>query len=170
MRCDEVKSKLDAYVFEELTPSVASELDSHLRSCPRCRESLARLQRLKTVLGETEAPPPPEGFAHRVMASAHDSANRLGSAAQWNPIRWWRSASAPMKAAAAIVLVVGQLVGLAMGRDVLSTPRQVRDSQVTASADGLDVYHTSFLSEAPEGSLAGGYLALVTTQDGEASQ
>ncbi|MBN1341791.1 MAG: zf-HC2 domain-containing protein [Phycisphaerae bacterium] len=170
MRCDEVQSRLDAYAFEELTPSVASEVDSHLRSCPRCRQSLARLRRLRAILGEAEAPSRPEGFAHRVMASAHDAANRRSSGAPWDPIRWWRSASAPMKAAAAIVLIVGQLVGLAMGRDVLSTPRQVRDSQVTASADGLDVYNTSFLSEAPEGSLAGSYLALVTTRDGEASE
>lgn len=50
MRCSEVKSNLPLYSDDILTSAERAELDSHLDTCPLCRQSLSEFQSIKNGL------------------------------------------------------------------------------------------------------------------------
>jgi anti-sigma factor RsiW len=165
MRCEDVTTRLDAYAAGELQPVLAAKLAAHLESCESCRQSLARLKRLVAVLGQASVPPVPVGFASRVMAQAR-SRRTAAASAGWNPLRWWRLVPVPMHAAAAAVLVIGLAAGLVMGWATLPAS-QAPPAQAAVQADPLDAYNLDYLGDAPSGSLADSYLALVSGRNGE---
>jgi anti-sigma factor RsiW len=161
MRCEDATTRIDAYAAGELQPALAAKVAAHVESCEACRQSLERLKRLVAVLGQASIPPVPDGFAARLMAKAR-SRHPAAASAGWNPLRWWRLAPAPMHAAAAAVLVIGLAVGLLMGWTTLPAG-QAPPAQATVQADPLDAYNLDYLGDAPSGSLADGYLALVSS-------
>jgi anti-sigma factor RsiW len=165
MRCEDVTTRLDSYASGELQPTLAAKVAAHLDSCESCRQSLGRLKQLAAVLGQTSAPPVPDGFAARLMAKARSRRVAVTSAG-WNPLRWWRLVPAPMHAAAAAVLVIGLAVGLLMGWKT-SPASQAPPAQAAVQADPLDAYNLDYLGDAPSGSLADSYLALVSGRNGE---
>jgi len=166
MRCGEVLERLAAFSSGEFPTDIRRAMQTHLAECAACRAALARVDALAGVLASTRTPPVPAGLAARVMEAAR---SRRTSAAPvgWNPLRWWRLASAPMHAAAAAVLVIGLSVGLVMGWT--SAPAVVaRDTAQPASQIApLDAYQLDYLGEAPAGSLVRSYLALLSGQNGE---
>ncbi len=163
MRCEDVQGQLQALAAGELPVGIRRAVEAHLVDCVACRAVLADVDPLARPLAGAGAPPVPAGFAFRVMAAARQSATTR-SAAAWNPLAWWRLASAPMHAAAAIVLVAGLAAGLVMGW--ASAPSAAR-AAAPAQVDPLDPYSVDYLGEAPAGSLADSYLALVTaTEEG----
>jgi hypothetical protein len=87
--------------------------------------------------------------------------------AGWNPVLWWRMTPAPMHAAAAVVFVIGLTAGLSMGWTMLSAGNRIAGPQAAMQADPLDSYNLDYLSDAPDDSLAGVYVALVSARDGE---
>jgi len=165
MRCEDVTTRLDAYAAGELQPALAAKLAAHLDLCESCQQSLHRLKRLAAVLGQASVPPVPDGFAARIMAKARNRRVSVASAG-WNPLRWWRLVPAPMHAAAAAVLVIGLAVGLLMSWTTLPAG-QAAPGQATVQADPLAPYNVDYLTDAPDGSLAQTYLALVSTPAGE---
>jgi len=167
MRCREVTTRLDAYVGGELPSALAAEVESHLASCESCRLALDRLRRLAAVLGQTLMLPVPAGFALKVMAEARTRAARRPAVAAWNPFQWWKMGSVPMRAAAAAVLVVGLLAGLAMGWNAVQAPAAKLSAQAAPQGDPLAGYNLDYLGEAPSGSLADGYMALLSGRNGE---
>jgi len=72
-----------------------------------------------------------------------------------------------MHAAAAAMLAVGLGVGLAIGWGARPAAPQVSTSSAAAGGDPLAAYKLDYLSDAPDGSLAGTYLALLTSPNGE---
>jgi hypothetical protein len=72
-----------------------------------------------------------------------------------------------MHAAAAAVLVVGLAAGLAIGWAAQPAARQIAATPATAAVDPLAAYKLDYLNDAPDGSLAGTYLALLTSPNGE---
>ena len=165
MRCEDVTTRLDAYAAGELPPALAAKLAAHLESCESCRQSLGRLKRLAAVLGQASAPPVPVGFAYRVMAKARGR-RAVAASAGWNRLQWWRLVPAPMHAAAAAVLVIGLAVGLVMGWTTLPAS-QAPSAQAAVQADPLEAYNLDYLGDAPSGSLADSYMALVSGRNGE---
>jgi NhaP-type Na+/H+ or K+/H+ antiporter len=72
-----------------------------------------------------------------------------------------------MHAAAAAVLVVGLAAGLALGWAARPATRQAQeDSQAMALTTALAAYNLDYLGDAPGGSLADSYLALLTNRKG----
>ena len=165
MRCEDVTTRLDSYADGELQAAVAAKVTAHLESCESCRQSRQRLEQLAAVLGQASVPPVPAGFAARLMAKAR-SRHPAAASAGWNPLRWWRLVPAPMHAAAAAVLVIGLALGLVVGWTT-SPAGQAPPAQAAVQTDPLDAYSLDYLGDAPSGSLADSYLALVSGRNGE---
>ena len=160
MRCENVRLKIDAYVAGELPPKAQFDFEEHLKTCEGCRHAAATVRRL-TELGRTVAVPPvPEGFAQRVHALARQRAAGRAPALNWSLLAWWRMVSVPMRAAAAAVLVIGLATGVLMGWNTWQAPA-TPPPQVSL-VDPLAPYNVVYLTDAPDGSLAQGYLALVS--------
>ena len=56
MKCSEVKSELPLYSDDILTSTERAELDSHLDTCPLCRQSLSEYQSIKNGLRSLARP------------------------------------------------------------------------------------------------------------------
>ena len=56
MKCNEVKSNLPLYSDDVLTSAERAELDSHLDTCPLCRQSLSEYQAIKNGLRALSRP------------------------------------------------------------------------------------------------------------------
>ena len=166
MRCEEVQSRLPAYSSGELPTGVREVVQTHLGGCAACQAAMAHIDALAAVLAGAQTPPVPAGFAARVMVRARSHRSAAVSAG-WNPLRWWRLGSAPMRAAAAAVLLVGLGAGLLMDR--MSGPAAVSpdSAETTSQADALDTYQLEYMGDAPEGSLSDSYLSLASTGNGE---
>ncbi|MBL8049247.1 MAG: zf-HC2 domain-containing protein [Chthonomonas sp.] len=50
MSCDDVRDFLYLYVCDELTTSESRTVSEHLSNCPSCREALAEMIQLHTVM------------------------------------------------------------------------------------------------------------------------
>jgi anti-sigma factor RsiW len=163
MRCEEVRLKIDAYVSGELSPQAGSAVEEHLKACDGCRRAAATARQL-IVLGQTlPTPPVPEGLAQRLQTLARQRIARLvPAAASWSLVAWWRMVSMPMRAAAAAVLVIGLATGVLMGWNTLQAPA-ISPTQAVSQANPLAPYNVDYLTEAPDGSLAQTYLALVSS-------
>lgn len=164
MRCEDLQCNLANYADGGVPPDERNAVEAHLRGCPACRAALAEVDPVAAVLVQSQSPPIPPGFADRVMAHARYRITRPRGT--WSPVQWWRTASAPMRGAAAAVLVVGFLGGWMMGRDAVRIPGS-RAAVVASPPDPLDGYNLDYLGDAPKGSLANSYLALVSSHDGE---
>jgi hypothetical protein len=107
--CDEVRTSLGVYVLGAIEPAERSLVEGHLATCPFCRDELAGLASLPALLGRVdeaqiaEVTEPPEPSLEALIAAA--TARRHGRIRRW----------APRVAAAAAILCVGVLAGLASG-------------------------------------------------------
>ena len=161
MRCEEMLKRLTAFSSGELATDVHQAMRAHLAECAACRAALARVDAFAGILAGARTPPLPPGLASRVMAAARRRQAAEVSAG-WNPRRWWGLTSAPMHAAAAVVLVIGLTVGVVLGsRSALSAGQ----APAVAQVDPLETYSLDDLVDAPEGSLADSYLVLVSARN-----
>jgi ferric-dicitrate binding protein FerR (iron transport regulator) len=126
MNCLEVQDKLSAWLDDELGPELQEELDRHLGRCAGCRRELAQLQALEQALAALAAPTP-AGLPEKVRARLR------------RPRRWWQSL------ALAASLVLGILLGGALGRDLYFFPQE---NGVGAEVASLEDFH-----DFPQGSL-----------------
>ena len=163
MRCEDVRTKLDAHLAGELPPGMSAGIAAHTANCQGCREALARLRQLAETLRQSRTPPVPDGFAERVMMAARQRRTvKPAIVLSWNPLVW--RLSAPMRAAAAAMLVAGLGLGIFMGRGAW---RGASSSEAVARTDPLAIYNLDYLTDAPNGSLSQSYLALVSGQNGQ---
>ena len=105
--------QLSAYLDGELTPEDAEEVRAHLTRCVSCREELARLRAVKSLLGRLpEHAAPEELLASLASRPSGAAASRLPS------FGWiWRAAFRRPAAVAAAVLVMALIaVPLVRGR------------------------------------------------------
>ncbi len=160
MRCQDVQNQLRAFSIGELPMDVRQTIQAHVSECAACRAGLTVVDALAGVFALAQTPPIPSGFAARVltMARRRQETEQIES---WNLIRWWRVASVPMHAAAAAVMVLGLTIGLLMGTASGPLPMQAVDQM---QSDPVDAYPLDYLGEAPGGSLAANYFALVAAE------
>ena len=159
MNCRTVQSRLARYLDGELTGSEHSEIEKHLRSCDPCRQEYESLGAVDVFLGALPQPPEvPAGFAERVLARAARRPERRF------PIPWFREVMSPaMSLAAAAMLVLGIGLGALMGLDLAV---DTGTGSGPAGNDPGTAYRFDYLSETPDGSLAGAYLDLIQSAGG----
>lgn len=152
MRCEELKTLLGVYVLGAIDPAERAGVDSHLGSCPSCRDELAGMAGLPALLGRvTEeqianvAGPPPE-LLDSVLAQAVRERRRqhwrLGGLGGLGRLGRF-GGGWPLVAAAAVVLLVA---GVGLGGLVLS------DEPATRMVTGPTVLVTVTPSPTPTAS------------------
>jgi anti-sigma-K factor RskA len=103
-----------AYALNALSAEEAEQFRHHLEACPACRLEVRELQQAAATMGASEAVAPPTYLKARVL-TAVDRTPQLpprasgGNVIHVAPHRWGR---ALLLAAAALVVVVGGLVGI----------------------------------------------------------
>lgn len=159
MRCKYVKLKLDRYIQGDLPDSVSKKIARHVSNCQGCADALARIRKLQGMLEDTPLPPVSEGFTERLMQHARH--RQLQKAYEPKIIRIWEwfGRADLRKAAVAAGIIIGLSIGLLMG---LQTSRQSYETKVVASSALVDAYHFDYLTEAPENSLSGVYIQMVS--------
>jgi len=162
MNCQDIQSKLADYIDGRLSGIEWSQLRTHLMSCVSCRSELAKLDPLAFLLLQTDPPPVPPDLTSRILAAARDR-NCREQTSSWGPLSWWRLAPASMQAAAVGVLVVGLSLGFVLGKS--SATSAAPEATIDSQPDPLEVYQLDYFGEAPSGSLADGYLALISAED-----
>ena len=161
--CSRVRRQLGAYLDGELSPKNRTAMERHLAQCGSCQAALESFHRLERALRVVEVSPSPPNLAWRVMAKARERQNtemernviRLGH--RLAPSRPWA-----FRVAAAAVLVFGLAAGSYMGRSMSQTVT----ARTAVQTSPLDAYNLDYLSDAPDGSLAGSYLALASNPKG----
>lgn len=137
MICDEVRTKLEAYVDSELTASEQAEFESHLQSCGSCATDALGLMKMKHMTRAAAAVryAPSQEFRLKMQRSIHGEKKSAWTGA-WLP-------RILMTAAAVVLLVVS--VGLWMNRtDRERAFAELTDMHVAtlASANPVDVIST----------------------------
>ncbi|MHB9096405.1 MAG: zf-HC2 domain-containing protein [Syntrophales bacterium] len=157
MRCYRVQKKLSAYQDGEIAGKERERIAMHLEGCPACRSAYAELEQAWQSLEkipEIEASP---GFMGRLFAKVH---------AVSEPRSWWRFPWAswiyrayPAPAMAAVLLLVGTVLGGYLGNALMSGFSSA-PAQMQASRADTDIVSFSVFSAAPPGTLGDGYLRL----------
>lgn len=104
MKCEDVRSFVDAWEEGRKTPGDPEEFRAHLDGCRECSRrfgALLPLMMREADLSGIEAPP--EGFAEDVMASIRSAGARKSSSILFHPL---------LAAAAAAIFVVGLGLGV----------------------------------------------------------
>ncbi|MFO7957977.1 MAG: zf-HC2 domain-containing protein [Candidatus Brocadiia bacterium] len=164
MRCKTAQRKLEAYVGGELTRKELARVEDHLASCAECGRALEHVRQLHRALGEKTAPPLPAGFHARLMARAREHrAKRSWVERILRPFDWRPAMPAGLRLAAVAAVLVALGLGGLIGRDMWrgQEPLETQAGQI-AQADPVRLYRMDYLAEAPDGSLAGAYVSLVS--------
>lgn len=165
--CSKVRRQLSAYLDGELSPKNRTVVERHLMRCQPCRTALESLRSLERALQSAKVPPAPPSLAWQIVAKARELQN---AKVERHVICFGRRLATPrpwaFKVAAAAVLVFGLTVGSYMGWSVGRSMSQSVTAQAAVQADPLDAYNLDYLSDAPDGSLAGSYLALASNPKG----
>ncbi len=162
MKCSKVQKKLSAYQDGELDLKEQEQVRSHLLSCPTCREQFAELEWVWQTLGELQEIHPDPWFHPQVMRKIKEPRERvLLQGLQW-VFQMFRT-----PAIASILLAIGILAGTYLGNTLARSdflpfrPERSTYSQ-EALFDSLKVF-----DPAPPGTLAHGYLQMVSYKEDE---
>ena len=121
--CRDIRHALGVYVLGAIDPAERATVDSHLSSCPECREELAGLAGLSALLrripvdeAQQLADEPADEMADSEMPSDQVLESLLARTSRARQVRRWRG----LAAAAAVVLVAG--AAGAAGWNALNSP------------------------------------------------
>jgi anti-sigma factor RsiW len=162
MKCRSVQKKLSAYQDRELEPKEQEQVRNHLLSCRACREQFAELERVWKIVGQFEEILPDPWFYRRMVGKIKEPRERsLLPGVQWV----FQKLRAP--AIASIILLIGILVGTYLGNILVRCdflPFQFNRSTNSQEAlfDSLKAF-----DPAPPGTLAHGYLQMVSYKEDE---
>lgn len=94
--CQWIRTKLSAFLDNELDASTRQKIARHLEDCPSCRGELQEEQRLATLLGTYCDESLPEGLQTKILNKIHHHQKR----------RWWLF-NIPVAASIAIAFWLG---------------------------------------------------------------
>jgi len=159
MRCEDTRSRLNAYSDGELPQELRRTVESHLAACRSCRELLEAMRGMDELFqGTLPVPPVPEGLTERIMAGARERRSaeipeRRFPSWTWNPVPWLAELSVPMRLAAGVTVLVALAAGVYLdGRNSLEGN--------TLAARATNLYGLEWFAPAPPGSIGSIYLAL----------
>ncbi|MFC5746021.1 zf-HC2 domain-containing protein [Actinomadura rugatobispora] len=147
--CAEVRTSLGVYVLGAIEPAERARLESHLESCPACRDELAGLAGLPALLGRvnqaqiTQVTGPPPELLDSLLARAARRRRGVRGLLRRPPGAgrlWWTPAAL---AACALVLMGALAGGLVSG--------VTRDDRPVAGRPGPSAPATPLISPSPGG-------------------
>ena len=162
MKCRIVQKKLSAYQDRELEPWEQEQVKSHLLSCRDCREQYEKLERVWQTLGGFEEIRPDPWFYRQLLRKIEEPRQQ---GLLPTVVRFFRPLRTP--AIASILLTIGILAGTYLGNILVRfgflrfQPERPTYSQ-EALFDSLKVF-----DPAPPGTLAQGYLQMVSYKEDE---
>ena len=160
MDCRDARNRMAEFAAGRLAPDAWGAMREHLRGCRECREALSRVDSLAGLAARLPDAPLPVDLSRHVMAAARG--RQAARPIEWHPLLWWRAASHSLRWA---TLTLG-LIGLLLGGATASSVWPGASSDPWVGADPLERHAIDYLADAPDGSLAGSYLALQQS-DGE---
>ena len=108
MECDRIQEQLSAYLDDTLSAAEKGIVDKHLKSCPKCRKSLADLEMtMRSIRSLEEIVPPPwmtQKIMSRVRAEAELTKNGL-----WQKLFYPLHVKLPIEAIGAVLIALTAL-------------------------------------------------------------
>ena len=162
MKCRSVQKKLSAYQDRELKPREQEEVSRHLLNCQPCREQFAELERVWRTLGGLEEIHPDPWF-YRQIVRKNKEPREQGLLPNFQ--RVFRLMPSPV--IASILLVIGILAGTYLGS--ILTRHDLLPSQNDPLINSQGTFFSSLkvFDPAPPGTLAHGYLQMVSYKESE---
>lgn len=157
MSCRHIRKRLSAYQDGEIAGKAKQRFAAHLEGCPACRSAYAELEQAWQLLEKVPEIETSAGFERRLSAKLH----AVPETRSWWRFPWfigiYRAYPAP--AMAAVVLLVGLVLGGYLGNTLVSDFSSA-PAQVQASRAATDTFSFRAFSAAPPGTLADGYLRM----------
>ncbi len=123
------EERLLDFVYGELSPSEARQVEEHVQECARCTEALDGIRGVRSTMSRLPLESAPDAGLDSLLAYAQQSARR--AAAGPAPVsRWWRRWLVPVVSAAAVsvfgvvVLRVDSQVDLSPNLDQVKAPKE----------------------------------------------
>jgi anti-sigma factor RsiW len=158
MRCHRIQKRLVAYQDGEVSGKERGRISAHLEGCPACRRSYAELEQAWQALEKIPEIQASQGFERRLFERINAVPEPRS---RWRfPWVSWIYRAYPAPAMAAVVLLVGLVLGGYLG-SALMTGFATAPAQVQVSRADTDIVSFRVFSAAPPGTLGDGYLRMV---------
>ncbi|MCX5826290.1 MAG: zf-HC2 domain-containing protein [Deltaproteobacteria bacterium] len=157
MRCHRIQKRLAVYQDGEVSGKERERISTHLEGCPACRSAYAELEQAWQSLEKIPEIQASAGFERRLS----ERINAVPEPRSRWRFLWgsWVYRAYPAPAMAAVLLLVGTVLGGYLGNALvsgfLSAPAQEQ-----ASRTGADIVSFSVFSAVPPGTLGNGYLRM----------
>ena len=167
MNCRKVRQKLNAYMDGELPSKKREDVRTHLDECTSCAQAFGRLQKLGLTLKGVSIPNVPEDLTLKVLAQARErllSSRRKSFLNRLWP-NWWAAEAPVMRAAAALMLIMGLAIGSALGWHINKRSKNLTSFRSAYDMDLEAYYNLDFLGGTPLGSIEQVCLTIVSHQE-----
>jgi len=113
MRCSKVKKMISDYIDNELTSKQTDALETHLKECPECRQTLEAFKNIAEKSGKLKEVSPPEWSWMRIKMRIGSQAKstQLNLKNRWE---WLRTPAFRLTAALLLVAVVAGVVHIGL--------------------------------------------------------
>ena len=157
MRCRRIQKRLAAYQDGEVGGKERDRISTHLEGCPACRSAYAELEQAWQSLETIPEIQASAGF-ERCLFERIDAVSEPRSRWRFAWVSWiYRAYPAP--AMAAVLLLVGTVLGGYLGNALVSGFSSAL-AQAQVSRAGTDIVSFRVFSAAPPGTLGDGYLRM----------
>ena len=157
MRCHRIQKGLATYQDGEIGGKERERIAAHLEGCPACRSAYAELEQAWQALEKIPEIQASAGFERRLFERINAVPEPRS---RWRfPWVSWIYRAYPAPAMAAVLLLVGTVLGGYLGNALVSGLSSA-PVQVHASRAGTDIVSFRVFSAAPPGTLGDGYLRM----------
>ncbi len=157
MSCRRIRKRLVAYQDGEIGGKERDRISTHLEGCPACRSAYAELEQAWQRLEKIPEIQASAGFKRRLSERINAVPEPRS---RWRfPWVSWIERAYPAPAMAAVLLLVGTVLGGYLGNALVSGLSSA-PAQVQASRVGTDIVSFRVFSAAPPGTLGDGYLRM----------
>ena len=157
MRCRSIQKKLSAYQDGEIGGKERERIATHLEGCPACRSAYAELEQAWQSLEKIPEIQASAGFEQRLFERIEAVPEPRS---RWRfPWVSWVYRAYPAPAMAAVLLLVGTVLGGYLGNALVSG-FATAPAQVQALRADTDIVSFRVFSAAPPGTLGDGYLRM----------
>jgi anti-sigma factor RsiW len=134
MNCEQTREHLVEYLYGELPPELASEVEAELDHCPACAAQLAEMRRVHELVAALPRLDVPGPVHHDILRQARLSATRERSAARGSFASFFLSPAFATAVVVCLVLGVGILLEQRGARPPSEAPPETAAVRTSSSA------------------------------------